>query len=82
MSLETIFIRQKNDINGNPIYYVGLYDLANFLGVDVDRLTADAMKAAGFRKYRGKMYGTGYTLQSYNLASDVAHLRDRLMATN
>lgn len=82
MSLETIFIRQKNDINGNPIYYVGLYDLANFLGVDVDRLTDTILKSVGFRKYRGKKYGAGYTLQSYNLASDVEYLRNKLMATN
>ena len=82
MSLETIFLRQKNDINGNPIYYVSAFDLANLLDVDVKRLTADALKAAGFRKYCGKKYGTGYTLQSYNLASDVEYLRDRLMATN
>ena len=82
MNLETIFLRQKNDLNGNPIYYVSKLDLANLLNVEVERLTADAMKAAGFRKYRGKKYGTGYTLQSYNLASDVEYLRDRLMATN
>ena len=82
MNLETIFIRQKNDINGNPIYYVSKLDLANLLGVDVERLTDTMLKQAGFRKYRGKKYGTGYTLQSYNLATDVDYLRDKLMATN
>lgn len=82
MNLETIFIRQKNDINGNPIYYVSKLDLANFLYVDVEHLTDTLLKSVGFRKYRGKKYGTGYTLQSYNLASDVDYLRDKLMATN
>lgn len=83
MSLETNFTRMKNDINGNPIYYVGQYDLEALVGVTVDRLTdnADALKAAGFSKYRGKKYGTGYTVQSYNLEHNVARLRAALMAT-
>lgn len=82
MNVETCFTRQKNDINGNPIYYIGIYDLAALVGVPVERLTDDALKVAGFRKYRGKKYGTGYTVQSYNLEHNVARLRDALMATN
>lgn len=80
MSIETNFARMQNDKNGNPIYYIGIYDLAALVGVAVERLTDDALKVAGFRKYRGKKYGTGYTVQSYNLEHNVARLRAALMA--
>lgn len=81
---ESRFVRLNNDKYGNPIYYVGQYDLAALVGVPVERLTAnaDALNAAGFSKYRGSKYGTGYTVQSYNLDHNAARLRAALMATN
>ena len=82
MSIETNFVRLNNDKYGNPIYYVGQYDFAALVGVPVERLTdnADALNAAGFRKYRGSKYGTGYTVQSYNLAHTIARLGELLAA--
>lgn len=82
MKIETNFVRLNNDKYGNPVYHVGQYDLAALVGVTVDRLTdnADALKAAGFRKYRGSKYGTGYTVQIYNLDHNVARLRELLAA--
>ena len=81
MKTESNFVRLNNDKYGNPIYYVGQYDLAALVGVPVERLTDDVTKVAGFRKYRGSKYGTGYTVQSYNLEHNVARLRAALMAT-
>jgi len=82
MNIETNFVRLNNDKYGNPIYYVGQYDLAALVGVTVDRLTdnADALKVAGFSKYRGSKYGTGYTVQSYKLEYNVARLGELLAA--
>lgn len=74
MNLEQIFARLKNDINGNPRYYVGLYDLADLVGVHVDQLPRFAGKA-GFKKYRGTKYGAGYVTQSYNLEHSVDALK-------
>lgn len=79
MNLETYFIRLENDNYGNPIYYISVLDLARLVGVEVDRLV-DVAKVAGFRKYRGKKYGTGYVVQSYSLTDTVAQLRKALKA--
>ena len=77
MNLEQIFVRLKNDVNGNPRYYVGAYDLAALVGVHVDQLPKLAGKA-GFRKYRGKRYGTGYVVVSYNLDQSLSYLKAQL----
>ena len=74
MNLENTFTRLKNDVNGNPRYYVGAYDLAALVGVAVDDLPQFARKA-GFKKYRGNKYGAGYVTQSYNLSHSVEALR-------
>ena len=74
MNLENAFLRLENDVNGNPRYYVGLYDLATLAGVSVDDLPPFAKKV-GFRAYRGKKYGEGYVVQSYNLGYTVEALR-------
>lgn len=74
MNLENVFVRLKNDVNGNPRYYVGLYDLAALAGVSVDDLPQFAGKA-GFKKYRGNQYGAGYVTQSYNLQNSVDALK-------
>ena len=73
--MEQRFIRMKNDVNGNPIYYIGIYDLANIVGVSVNDLPAIAKKV-GFKNYRGKKYGTGFTVQSYNLDYTVSRLKE------
>ena len=74
MNLEQIFARLKNDVNGNPRYYVGIYDLAALVGVAVDDLPQFAKKV-GFKKYRGNKYGAGYVTQSYNLKNSVDALK-------
>lgn len=73
--MEQRFTRMKNDVNGNPIYYIGIYDLANIVGVSVNDLPAIAKKV-GFKNYRGKKYGTGFTVQSYNLDYTVSRLKE------
>ena len=75
MELEQRFTRMKNDINGNPVYYIGIYDLADLAGVSVEELP-ELAKKVGFKKYRGKKYGTGFTVQSYNLGYTVERLKD------
>lgn len=74
MNLEQIFARLKNDVNGNPRYYVGIYDLAALVGVAVDDLLQFAGKS-GFKKYRGNKFGAGYVTQSYNLQNSVDALK-------
>lgn len=61
------FTRIDNDINGNPRYYVPVY-------LFPDTMTEKQRKSAGLVKYRGKAYGAGYVVQSYNLDSTVAHI--------
>lgn len=77
MELEQRFTRMKNDINGNPIYYIGIYDLADLAGVSVEELPTFARKV-GFKNYRGKKYGTGFTVQSYNLSHSVDALKNEI----
>lgn len=74
MNLENVFVRLENDVNGNPRYYVGLYDLAALAGVSVEDLPQFAKKV-GFKKYRGNKYGAGYVTQSYNLQNSVDALK-------
>ena len=77
MNLENVFVRLKNDVNGNPRYYVGAYDLATLVGVHVDQLPRFAGKA-GFHKYRGKRYRGGYVVSSYNLDQSLRYLRSKV----
>ena len=51
------------DTNGNPRYY-----FPKFVWPDMDR---KARLSAGLNMYRGKRYGAGYVLQSYNLRADI-----------
>lgn len=73
--MEQRFTRMKNDVNGNPIYYIGIYELADLAGVSVEELP-ELAKKVGFKKYRGKKYGTGFTVQSYNVSYTVERLKD------
>lgn len=74
---EQRFTRLFNDVNGNPRYYIGAYELAGLAGATVAEVEAVARKA-GFRKYRGKKYGTGYVVVSYNLDQSVSYLRSQV----
>lgn len=47
--MEQRFTRMKNDVNGNPIYYIGIYELADLAGVSVEELP-ELAKKVGFKK--------------------------------
>lgn len=64
---ERHFTRLDNDVNGNPRYYVPVY-------LFPETMTDKQRKNAGLTVYRGKKYGTGYTVQSYNLGSTCEHI--------
>lgn len=74
---EQRFTRLSNDVNGNPRYYIGVYELADLVGTTVAEVEAVAKKA-GFRKYRGKKYGAGYVVVSYNLEQSLSYLEAQL----
>ena len=62
------FTRLNNDVNGNPRYYLPLYA--------IPETHADYIKdALGLVRYRGKKYGAGYVLQSYNIQADAIELQ-------
>lgn len=74
---EQRFTRLSNDVNGNPRSYIGVYELADLAGATVAEVEAVAVKA-GFRKYRGKRYGAGYIVVSYNLDQSLSYLKAQL----
>lgn len=51
------------DMYGNPRYY-----FPKFVWPDMDQKTR---LSAGLNMYRGKRYGAGYVMQSYNLRADI-----------
>ena len=59
------FKRLDNDVNGNPRFYIPVFLL---------ELTDKERKAKGFTKYRGKQFGPGFVIQSYNLSHDLKQL--------
>ena len=62
------FTRIDSDVNGNPRYYLPKYAIAD---THADYITA----ALGLTKYRGKKYGAGYVIQSYNIQAAALELR-------
>ncbi len=56
------FSRIDSDVYGNPRYYIAQFDLPP--AIRAKRL------ALGIVKYRGRRYGPGFVVQSYNLESD------------
>lgn len=67
------FTRLDNDVNGNPRYYLPLYAIR---GQATNRIHADYIKdVLGLVKYRGKKYGAGYVIQSYNIQADALELQ-------
>ena len=77
IKLENKFLRLINDINGNPRYYVGALKLANILGITFKQLK-DNYSHLHLNLYKGKKYGFGFVLTSYNLEIDCRHLKERL----
>ena len=59
-------IRLDSDINGNPRYYFPRYVWP--------KMDDKTRKSTGFfALYRGKRYGAGYVMTSYNLLSDIEY---------
>lgn len=69
--------RINNDINGNPRYVVHFLDLltvADTQGLDIDQKFNLALKKArkvGGKIYRGKDFGGGIVIQSYNILETI-----------
>jgi hypothetical protein len=59
-------IRLDNDINGNPRYYFPRY-----VWPKMDDKTR--RNTGFFTLYRGKRYGAGYVMTSYNLDMDIEY---------
>ena len=57
-------IRLDNCINGNPRYYMGASSFRDMYG--------KFYRPAYVKAYRGKKYGSGWGITSYNLKADVA----------
>ena len=53
-------------MNGHPRYYLGMFELARLLGVDVDTLEKHR-QGLGFTRYTGSKYGYGYIISSCSL---------------
>ena len=58
------FFRVHNDMYGNPRYVIHFLAFAS----DYDKASLMA-KDLGFRKYRGKDFGGGFVIASFNLQS-------------
>ena len=67
----------NNDINGNPRFVVSFLDLlsvADTQGLDIDQKFNLALKKSrklGGKIYRGKDFGGGIVLQSYNIQETI-----------
>jgi len=66
--------RIDNDINGNPRYVL------HFLQLDISLkdYQEKSFSQYGLKKYRGKNFGGGLVIQSYNCESDLNHIIKRL----
>lgn len=74
--LEDKFLRLDNDVNGNPRFYIGGFELACIFGISFDQLKANQWRI-GLTAYKGKKYGFGFVFQSYNLAEDLRFYKER-----
>jgi uncharacterized lipoprotein NlpE involved in copper resistance len=69
--------RINNDINGNPRYVVSFLDLltvADTQGLDIDQKFNLAIKKArkvGGKIYRGKDFGGGIVIQSFDILQTI-----------
>ena len=76
-SLENKVLRLEADYYGNPRYYVGAVTLATILNVTFKELNENRSHL-GLTAYKGKKYGYGYVLTSYNLLDDFNFFKERL----
>lgn len=73
------FIKLENDVNGNPRYYIGLLECADLLEVGKEWLQDNRKKLKLLSLYRGKKYGFGFVVSSYNLLEDVANMKKNII---
>lgn len=75
------FTRLDNDVNGNPKYYISIADFLSVAPDDMGLLEKcdyidKKRKGSILNKYRGKKYGSGYTIQSYSLPNSCRYIND------
>ena len=58
-------IRLKDDVDGNPRYYIPVYMFTDTEG--------NMIRPKYCTKYKGKRWGAGWVFRSYNLAYDLKH---------
>ena len=63
------YVRVNNDVNGNPRYIIHFLDIA-----DTYAEALNISRKIGGKKYRGKDFGGGIVIQSYNLHTDLEHI--------
>lgn len=63
------YVRINNDVNGNPRYIIHFLDIA-----DTYTEALNISRKIGGKKYRGKDFGGGIVIQSYNLHTDLEHI--------
>jgi len=69
--------RINNDINGNPRYVISFLDLltvADIQGLDIDQkfnLALQKARKVGGKIYRGKDFGGGIVIQSFNILQTI-----------
>jgi len=69
--------RINNDINGNPRYVVHFLDLltiSDIQGLDIDQkfnLALEKARKVGGKIYRGKDFGGGIVIQSFNILETI-----------
>lgn len=72
------YTRVNNDVNGNPRYVFHFFDFLNQKEQDNEKgfdkvsnlysLAVEKSRAIGGKRYRGKDFGGGIVVQSYNIA--------------
>ena len=75
--LEQIAVKLNYDINGNPRYYIGMFNLARLFNIH-DELLERWAGDLGLKAYRGSQYGSGYVFTSYNLENELVNLKYKL----
>ena len=70
------FYRVNNDSNGNPRYVTHYLAFLNDseLGLNDYDTAKKRANALGFRVYKGKDFGGGFVVQSYNLENDIERI--------
>ena len=63
------YVGINNDVNGNPRYIIHFLYIA-----DTYTEALNISRKIGGKKYRGKDFGGGIVIKSYNLHTDLEHI--------